>query len=83
MQSELRHRRPIKPLRLRRCFAMLVLLLEVSNLLVPLIWSLLPCLACDCSSELPAPPLARLAVCIALWCSRAGVTPMSEPARSP
>jgi hypothetical protein len=29
------------------------LLLEVSNLLVPLIWSLLPCLAHDCSPELP------------------------------
>jgi hypothetical protein len=53
VQSKLRHRRPVEPLRLRRCFATLALLLEVSNLLVPLIWSLLPCLARDCSPELP------------------------------
>jgi hypothetical protein len=34
-----RHRRPIEPLRLRHCFATPALLLEVSNLPVPLIWS--------------------------------------------
>jgi hypothetical protein len=53
VQSELRHRRPVEPMRLRRCFAMPALVLEVSNLLVPLIWSLLPYLAYDCSPELP------------------------------
>ena len=53
MQSELRHRRPVEPLRLRCCFVMPALLLEVSNLPVPSIWSLLPCLVRDCSSELP------------------------------
>jgi hypothetical protein len=31
----------------------------------------------------PAPPLARLAVCSTLWCSRAGVVPLAESARSP
>jgi hypothetical protein len=29
------------------------------------------------------PPLARLAVCSALWCSRVGVVPLAESARSP
>ena len=53
MQSELHHCRPVEPLRLRRCFATPALLLEVSNLPVPLIWLLLPCLARDCSPELP------------------------------
>jgi hypothetical protein len=53
VQSELRHHRPVEPLRLRRCFATPALLLEVSNVLVPLIWPLLPCLVCDCSPELP------------------------------
>ena len=52
MQSELRHRRPIEPLCLRCCFVTPALLLGVSNLPVPLIWLLLPCLARDCSSEL-------------------------------
>jgi hypothetical protein len=49
---EPRHHRPVEPLRLRRRFATPALLLEVSNLHVPLIWSLLPCLARDCSPEL-------------------------------
>jgi hypothetical protein len=53
MQSELHHCRPVKPLRLHRCFATPTLLLEVSNLPMPLIWSLLPCLARDCSTKLP------------------------------
>jgi hypothetical protein len=53
VQSELHHHRPIEPLRLRRCFATPALLLEVSNLSVPLIWPLLSCLARDCSLELP------------------------------
>jgi hypothetical protein len=53
VQSELRYCRPVEPVRLRRCLATLALLLEVSNLLVPLIWSLLPCLARDCSPQLP------------------------------
>jgi hypothetical protein len=53
VQSELRHHRPVEPLRLRRCFTTPTLLLEVSNLPMPLIWSLLPCLARDCSPELP------------------------------
>jgi hypothetical protein len=46
-----RHRRPVEPLRLRRCFATLALLLEVSNLLVPLIWLSPPCSSRDCSLE--------------------------------
>jgi hypothetical protein len=53
VQSELRHRRPVKPLHLRHYFATPALLLEVSNLPVPLIWPLLPCLVRDCSPELP------------------------------
>jgi hypothetical protein len=50
-QPELRHRRPVEPLRLRRCFATPALLLEVSNLPAPMIWSLLPWLARDCSPK--------------------------------
>jgi hypothetical protein len=53
VQSKLHHCRPVEPLGLYRCFATPALLLEVSNLLVPLIWSLLPYLASDCSPELP------------------------------
>jgi hypothetical protein len=46
-----RHRRPVEPLRLRRCFATPALLLEVSNLSVPLIWLSLLCSSRDCSLE--------------------------------
>jgi hypothetical protein len=46
-----RHRRPVKPLCLRRCFATPALLLEVSNLPVPLIWLSPLCSSHDCSSE--------------------------------
>jgi hypothetical protein len=45
------HRRPVEPLRLRRCFATPALQLEVSNLLVPLIWLSLLCSSHDCSPE--------------------------------
>jgi hypothetical protein len=50
-QPELRHSRPVEPLCLRRCFTTPALLLEVSNLPAPLIWSLLHWLARDCSPE--------------------------------
>jgi hypothetical protein len=53
MQPELRHRRPVASLRHHRCPMTPALPLEVSNLPTPLIWSLLPWLARDCSSELP------------------------------
>jgi hypothetical protein len=46
-----RHRRPVNPLRLHRCFATPALLLEVSNLPVPLIWSSLLYSSRDCSPE--------------------------------
>jgi hypothetical protein len=46
-----RHRRPVEPLRLCRCFATPALLLEVSNLSVPLIWLSSLCSSRDCSSE--------------------------------
>jgi hypothetical protein len=46
-----RHRRPVEPLCLRRCFATPALLLEVSNLLVPLIWSSSLYSSRDCSPE--------------------------------
>jgi hypothetical protein len=45
------HRRPVEPLRLRRCFATPALLLEVSNLPVPLIWSSPLYSSRDCSLE--------------------------------
>jgi hypothetical protein len=45
------HHCPIEPLRLRHCFATLALLLEVSNLLVSLIWSSLLYSSRDCSPE--------------------------------
>jgi hypothetical protein len=45
------HRRPVEPLRLRRCFATPAPLLEVSNLLVPLIWSSSLYSPRDCSPE--------------------------------
>jgi hypothetical protein len=44
---------PRRALAHRRSFVTPALLLEVSNLLVPLIWSLLPCLARYCSPKLP------------------------------
>jgi hypothetical protein len=53
VQPELRHRRPVASQCHRRCPATPTLPLEVSNLLAPLIWSLLPWLARDCSLELP------------------------------
>jgi hypothetical protein len=43
--------RPVEPLRLRRCFAMPALLLEVSNLPVPLIWLSLLYSSSNCSPE--------------------------------
>jgi hypothetical protein len=46
-----RHRRPVEPLRLCRRFATPALLLEVSNLPVPLIWSSLLYSSCDYSPE--------------------------------
>jgi hypothetical protein len=52
-QSELRHRRPVASLRHRRCPVTPALPLEVSNMPAPLIRSLLPWLARDCSLELP------------------------------
>jgi hypothetical protein len=45
------HRRPVEPLRLHRCFATPTLLLEVSNLPVPIIWLSLLCSSHDCSLE--------------------------------
>jgi hypothetical protein len=45
------HRRPVEPLRLHRCFATPALLLEVSNLPVPLIWSSSLYSPRDCSPE--------------------------------
>jgi hypothetical protein len=45
-----RHR-PVEPMRLRRCFATPALLLEVSNLPVPLIWSSPLYSSRDCSPE--------------------------------
>jgi hypothetical protein len=49
--ARVRHRRPVKPLRLRHCFATAALLLEVSNLPVPLIWLSSLCSSRDCSPE--------------------------------
>jgi hypothetical protein len=46
-----RHHRPVEPLRLRRCFTTPALLLEVSNLHVPLIWSFPLNISRDCSPE--------------------------------
>jgi hypothetical protein len=46
-----RHHRPIEPLRLRRRFATPALLLEVSNLTVPLIWLSSLYSSRDCSPE--------------------------------
>jgi hypothetical protein len=46
-----RHHRPVEPLRLRRCFATPALLLEVSNLPVPLIWSSSLYSSRDCSPK--------------------------------
>jgi hypothetical protein len=46
-----RHRRPVEPLHLRRRFATPALLLEVSNLPVPLIWLSLLYSSRDCSPE--------------------------------
>jgi hypothetical protein len=45
------HRRPVEPLRLHRCFATPALLLEVSNLHMPLIWLSSLCSSRDCSPE--------------------------------
>jgi hypothetical protein len=52
VQPELHHHHPVASLRHRRCPVTPALLLEVSNLPVPLIWSLLPWLVRDCSPEL-------------------------------
>jgi hypothetical protein len=52
-QPELRQRRPFTSLRHRRCPVTPALPLEVSNLPMPLIRSLLPWLAHYCSLELP------------------------------
>jgi hypothetical protein len=49
--AEVRHRRPIEALRLRRRFATPALLLEVSNLPVPLIWLSPLYSSSDCSPE--------------------------------
>jgi hypothetical protein len=46
-----RHRHPVEPLRLCRCFATPALLLEVSNLLMPLIWLSSLYSSRDCSPE--------------------------------
>jgi hypothetical protein len=45
------HHRPVESLRLRRCFTVPALLLEVSNLSVPLIWSSPLYSSRDCSPE--------------------------------
>jgi hypothetical protein len=49
--ARVRHRRPVEPLCLRRCFVTPALLLEVSNLLVPLIWLSPLCSSRDCSPK--------------------------------
>jgi hypothetical protein len=49
--ARVRHRLPVEPLCLRRCFVTPALLLEVSNLPVPLIWSSPLYSSRDCSSE--------------------------------
>jgi hypothetical protein len=49
-----RHRRPVEPLRLYRCFATPALLLEVRNLPVPLLWSSSLDSSRDCSPEQPS-----------------------------
>jgi hypothetical protein len=46
-----RHRCPVEPLCLHRCFATPALLLEVSNLPMPLIWLSPICSSRDCSPE--------------------------------
>jgi hypothetical protein len=46
-----RHRRPVEPLLLRRCFTTPALLLEVRNLPVPLIWLSPLCSSRNCSPE--------------------------------
>jgi hypothetical protein len=81
MQPELCHRRPVASLRHRRCTVTPALPLEVSNLLAPLIWSLPPWLACDCSPELPRAAVSPPRSVQPLWCSHAGVMPMAESAR--
>ena len=52
-QPEVRHRRPVVSLHHHSCPVIPTLPLEVSNLLAPLIWPLLPWLARDCLPELP------------------------------
>jgi hypothetical protein len=49
--TRVHHRHPIKPLRLHPCFATPALLLEVSNLPVPLIWLSSLYSSRDCSPE--------------------------------
>jgi hypothetical protein len=49
-----RHRRLVESLRLRRCFVTPALLLEVSNLLVPLIWPSSLYSSRDCLPEQPS-----------------------------
>jgi hypothetical protein len=51
-QPEPHRRRPVISLRLRCCSVTPALPLKVSNLPVPLIWSLLLCCSRDCSPEL-------------------------------
>jgi hypothetical protein len=80
-QPELRRRHPVASLCLRRCPVPPALPLKVSNLLAPLFPCVLHWLARNCSPELPRTAVSRLAVCSALWCSRAGVVPSAESAR--
>jgi hypothetical protein len=49
--AEVRHRRPVEPLRLCRCFATPALLLEVSSMPMPLIWLSSLYSSRDCSPE--------------------------------
>jgi hypothetical protein len=82
-QPEPCHRCLVVFLRLRRCSVTPLLPLKVSNPPVPLIWSLLLCCSCDCSSELSRAAVSQPRHVQRLWCSRAGVMPMAESAKPP
>jgi hypothetical protein len=81
VQPELRRRRPVASLRLRRCFVTLAFHLKVSNPPVPLILSFLLYCSRDCWPKLPHAAVSRLAVVCALWYPYASVKAMAESAR--
>jgi hypothetical protein len=78
-----RHRRPVEPLCLRRCFATPALLLEVSNLPVPLTWSSSLYSSRDCSPEQSSVAVSLPRRGLRSLVPRAGVKAMAEFTRPP